>query len=154
MTIQFLDLRLSMNRNQAGGTQTLGTTPILLGDIGIQTAAADGTANEGDVRVALMGTIGFGAAGNNAILITVERDSTDTPGTGTLIYSGAHSTTAGATSSLVSFNAADFPPAAAVDEEIRYTMFVAASTSSPGTVVTVVGPVVFNGIAAAGTTTS
>ena len=40
MSIQFLDLRLSMNRNQAGGVQTLGTTPVLLGDIGIQTAAA------------------------------------------------------------------------------------------------------------------
>ncbi len=69
MSIQFLDLRLSMNRNQAGGVQTLGATPVLLGDIGLQTAAADGTANEGDVRVALMGTIGFGAAGNNAILL-------------------------------------------------------------------------------------
>ncbi|MDI4645940.1 hypothetical protein [Cohnella hashimotonis] len=152
MTIQFLDSRLSLNRNDSAGTQTLSPTPVLLGDIGLQTAAVVGTANEGNVRVELWGTIGVSGVAASTVTVYVQRGGSAIFGSGVIFYTAAVDLMDGPGNRLITFAAADFPPALFVaNREIRYTMFVAAAGEP---VVTVLGPVSFNGLAQAGTTTS
>jgi hypothetical protein len=71
---QFLDLRISEASNNSSGVSPVPTTPALLGDIGLQTAAAVGTSNQNSVRVALWGTVGVSASSTSSITITVERN--------------------------------------------------------------------------------
>ncbi|WP_143106676.1 hypothetical protein [Cohnella sp. OV330] len=145
MSIQFLDLRISEARNNSSGTSPVPTTPTLFGDIGLQTAAVVGTANQNNVRVALWGTVGISAASAGLITITVERNSGDTPGSGSLIYT---LTTGLAAREFITFHAGDFPPTAEVTNQIRYTMFLSSSVAG----MNLDGPISFGGIAAAGTT--
>ncbi|MCC3375913.1 hypothetical protein [Cohnella sp. REN36] len=152
MTIQFLDARLSQHRNDSAGTETLSATPLLLGDIGLQTAAVVGTANQGDVRVELFGTIGISGTSDNTVTVTLQRGGSAVFGSGVLFYTATIDLKDGPGNELISFTAADFPPSIFVaNREIRYTMF---ATKTGATAVTVLGPVSFNGIADAGTTTS
>ncbi len=58
MPIQFLDSRLSLPLSDSEGTERLPRTPLLLGDIGLETAIVTGTPNQSDIRVSLWGTIG------------------------------------------------------------------------------------------------
>jgi hypothetical protein len=152
LTIQFLDSRLSLHRNNSLGTETLSATPLLLGDIGLQTAAVVGTPNQNDVRVELWGTIGVNGISTNTVTIFVQRGGSTIFGSGVIIYTATNDLMDGPGNRLLSFTAADFPPALFVaNREIRYTMF-ASQTGAPA--VTVQGPVSFNGLAQAGTTTS
>ncbi|EFM12379.1 conserved hypothetical protein [Paenibacillus curdlanolyticus YK9] len=154
MTIQFLDGRLSVNRNDSSGTDGITDTPLLIGDIGLQTGAAALLGNEGDVRVALTGTVGIVVDGVVAELtFTIERNGTSAPGSGVLILTEAFNTGGVNTIGPVSISAGDFPPAADVlAGEIRYTLFVSATITEGN--IALSGPVVFNGTAFAGTTTS
>ncbi|MDQ0875857.1 hypothetical protein QFZ77_004516 [Paenibacillus sp. V4I3] len=86
MSNQFLDLRISEASNSSTSVSPVPITPALFGDIGLQTAAAVGTSNQNSVRVALWGTVGVSASSAGSITITVERNSGNTPGSGTLIY--------------------------------------------------------------------
>ena len=153
MSIQFLDERLSVNRSDSLGMQELTTTPLFIGDIGLQVLAAIPTGNAGNVRVALTGTVGLLMTDLGIfadVTITVERNSNGTAGTGTVILTEVVSTGGVAALSPISVNAGDFPPAAAVlAGQIRYTMFIQASVSG----ILLRGPVVFNGCASAGVTT-
>jgi len=152
MAIQFLDERLSIQSNENTGTGFLSATPLLIGDIGLQTGSVD-PGNEDSVRVALQGTVGFlGAVEVTATLtLTIERNGTGTPGTGVLIYTETFDTDGSASFGQMSLTAADFPPALAVlADQIRYTLFI---TSTSGSIV-FSGPAVFNGSASAGTTSS
>ena len=153
MAIQFLDERLSMQSNVNTGTGFFSATPLLIGDIGLQTGAAVDAGNEDSVRVALQGTVGFlGAVEVTATLtLTIERNGTGTAGTGVLIYTETFDTDGSASFGQVSLTAADFPPALAVlANQIRYTLFITSTSDSIG----FSGPAVFNGSASAGTTSS
>jgi len=152
MTIQFLDSRLSLHRNNSAGTETLSAIPLLLGDIGLQTAAVVGTLNQSDVRVELWGTIAVNGTAANTVTIFVQRGGSAIFGSGVIFYTSINDLMDGPGNRLLSFTAADFPPAIFVaNREIRYTMFASATGD---TAVTVQGPVSFNGLAQAGTTTS
>ncbi|WP_127534407.1 hypothetical protein [Paenibacillus kobensis] len=152
MANQFLDKRLSVHRNDSAGTDFLSTTPLLIGDIGLQTGAAVPTGNAANVRVALTGTVGIlnDVAVVDDILLTVERNGNGTAGTGVVILTEAFNTNGAPIAAPFSITAGDFPPAAAVIAgEIRYSLFISATGT--GTV-PLRGPVVFNGSASAGTT--
>ncbi|WP_438446363.1 hypothetical protein [Gorillibacterium sp. sgz5001074] len=152
MTIQFLDSRVSMHRNIGGGTEVLTEIPVMYGDIGLQTAAAVGTVNEGDVRVELWGTVGVTGLAPDSVIIYLQRGGSSVFGSGVIFFSAVYNLIDGPNITLISFHAADFPPALFVqNREIRYTMFVAATGPTP---VTLTGPVTFSGLAQAGTTTS
>jgi len=153
MSIQFLDERISVNRSNSAGVVPLTTTPLFVGDIGLQVLAAIPTGNAANVRVALSGTVGIRMLDTGIfvdVTITVERNSNGTPGTGVVVLTEALSTMGVGAFSPISVNAGDFPPAADVlAGQIRYTMFVQSS----GDGVVLRGPVVFNGSASAGVTT-
>ncbi|MWC28031.1 hypothetical protein [Paenibacillus sp. MMS18-CY102] len=154
MTIQFLDGRLSVFRNDSAGTDLLTDTPLLIGDVGLQTGAAALLGNVGDVRVALTGTVGIFTEGTGAeIILTVERNGTDSAGSGVLILTESFFTNGLSSVVPISVSAGDFPTASEVAAgEIRYTLFIAAIISEGSILLS--GPVVFNGTAFAGTTTS
>ncbi|QHW31394.1 hypothetical protein GZH47_11435 [Paenibacillus rhizovicinus] len=161
MSIQFLDSRISIHRDDFGGSQPLSTLPILVGDIGLQVLAAI-PANTSNVRVSLSGTVVVDFAppveptlelppGPTVITVTVERGGDGTAGTGVTILNEQFNIRVFSALFPISVTAADFPPAADVlAQEIRYTMFVATDGFFD---LILTGPAVFNGIAAAGTTT-
>ncbi|WP_438432815.1 hypothetical protein [Gorillibacterium sp. sgz500922] len=151
MPIEFLDMRTSLFSNNSSGTTIATDTPLLIGDIGLQTASVANTTNASNVRVALEGTVGLpGDQGLiTTITMTIERNGGNTPGSGTLIYVEVFNTNGVAAFSPLSITASDFPPAAAVNAgQIRYTLFISAAE----TPIAIGGPVGFNGWAAAGTT--
>ncbi|MBM7564843.1 hypothetical protein [Paenibacillus sacheonensis] len=156
MTIQFLDQRISIHNDGFGGTEPLDDLPILIGDIGLQVVAAN-PANTSNVRVLLTGTANVALSGSpeepgpTVVSLTVERGGDGTAGTGVMILNQQFEISAFSPFFPISVSAADFPPAAAVlAGEIRYVLFIA----SDGDVALILnGPVVFNGVAAAGTTT-
>lgn len=152
MPIVFVDQRISINSNNSDGETILGVTPLLIGDIGLQTASVANTANAANVRVALDGSVNI--TGDielfATVTLTIERNGTGVAGTGALIYTEVFNTAGDATFSPISITTGDFPPAAAVNaNEIRYTLFIA----STGTTI-LAGPVGFNGSAVAGTTST
>jgi hypothetical protein len=153
MAIQFLDERLSVHRNNSAGAEPITTTPLFIGDIGLQTVAAAPAGNAGLVRVALTGVAGvaLGVESTASVTLTIERNGTGTVGTGTVIYTDTLFLGGGSFSiPPISVVAGDFPPAGVVVAgEIRYSLFISADTDSG---VTLVGPAVFNGSASAGTT--
>ncbi|TVX92074.1 hypothetical protein [Paenibacillus agilis] len=148
MAFQVLDLRLSQFSNTNTGLIDITDTPILIGDIGLITTAAAGTAQAGDVRVWLSGTVGVSTGGEPPdIQFVIERNGADTFGSGTVIYTSTVNPN-DFTNSAFSITAADFPPATDVNtNQIRYTLFV---SSSPASGNEITGPVAFNGIAAVG----
>jgi hypothetical protein len=152
MAFQVLDMRISVDRNNNTGTTVITTTPILVGDIGLITTAVAGTSLAGNVRVWLSGTVGvspFMGPTGIPIQVTIERNGTGAPGTGTLIYTGSINPNASPTQEEFGVTAGDFPPVAAVNAgQIRYSLFV--SMTSAGETFTNTGPNTFNGIAAAG----
>ncbi|MEY8745512.1 hypothetical protein [Paenibacillus tundrae] len=149
MPIQFLDSRLSLHNTFSSGTEILSTTPVLVGDIGLQTVAAIGTPNQSDVRIQLWGTVGVSRSASNVVNIYVVRGGTGAFGSGIIIFNSTIDLSSGPGSRLFSFAAGDFPPAINVATgQIRYTMFVGSTSVDP---VTVIGPVSFNGSAQAGT---
>ncbi|MBB6730839.1 hypothetical protein [Cohnella zeiphila] len=154
MAIQILDERISIaSTNNSKPLGQLSPTPALIGDIGLQVGAAIPTGNTGSVRVALAGIVNltYDLVVNSDITITVERNSNGTAGTGVVIYTQAYST-GGETIPPLSIIAGDFPPIDAVlSGQIRYSMFISSPDSG---VIFYDGPIVFNGSASAGTTTS
>lgn len=153
MPVQFLDSRVSDFFTSDNEDLILPTdTPILLGDIGLQTAAALGTPNQSSIRVQLVGTIGVTIrSGNPRVIVYVQRGGTEVFGSGTIIYTlqGDLPAEAGNTR-LLNFTAGDFPSALdAASGEIRYTMFAVAERSRKSRV-RISGPVNFMGTAAAG----
>lgn len=147
MSIQFLDERLSVHRSDSSGMQQLPTTPLFVGDIGLQVLAAIPSGNAGNVRVALTGTVGVRMTDTGIladITITVERNGNGTAGTGVVILTEVISTQGVAALSPISVSAGDFPRASDVlAGQIRYTMFIQASRDG----IILRGPVVFNGSA-------
>lgn len=152
MAIQFLDERLSVHRNNSAGAESITTTPLFIGDIGLQTVAAAPAGNSALVRVALTGTVGVAieAEGSLSITVTIERNGTGTAGTGTVIYTDTFSVGGGAFDiPPFSVSAGDFPPSnVVVVGQIRYSLFISSSTDLGATLI---GPAVFNGSASAGT---
>lgn len=122
--------------------------------ISLQVAAAIPTGNEGNVRVALTGTVGIRMPDTGIfadITITIERNGTETAGTGVVILTEVLSTQGVGAFSPISVSAGDFPPPSDVlSGQIRYTMFIQSSFQG----IILRGPVVFNGSASAGVTTS
>lgn len=153
MTIQFLDSRVSENRNDCAGTTTLSAIPALFGDIVLHTAAVAGTPNAGDVHIELWGTIGVNGISANSVTIQVQRGISAVFDSGTLIYTTTENFTDGPGNRIISFHAVDFhPPVAEVNARaLRYTMFVSATDSAA---VTMQDLVSFSGMAQAGKTTS
>ncbi|WP_028593074.1 hypothetical protein [Paenibacillus assamensis] len=148
MAFEVLDVRLSQLSNTNTGTAIIGDTPILIGDVGLITTAAAGTSQAGDVRVWLSGTVVVATSAEPPdLILQIERNGTDTFGSGTLIYTESVNPTL-TSSTAISVTAADFPPATDVNtNQIRYTLFISSATVS-GDILT--GPVTFNGIAAVG----
>jgi hypothetical protein len=149
MPIVFVDERISIFANDNTGALVLTATPLLIGDIGLQTFTVANTAIAANVRIALDGTVKVtGDVELFATLtLTIERNSTGIAGTGVLIYTQIFETDGFESIPPLSITAGDFPPAAAVNAgQIRYTLFIASTGA-----VTLTGPVGFNGSAAAGT---
>lgn len=149
MPIQFLDSRLSLPLSDSEGTERLPRTPLLLGDIGLETAIVTGTPNQSDIRVSLWGTIGVSGRSGSSISIYVQRGGTDQFNTGVIIYSAVVELPEDAGTQLVTFATGDFPSAQdAASGEIHYTMF--AQDNSRKSHVRLTGPVSFTGMAVAG----
>ncbi|GMK41459.1 hypothetical protein PCCS19_45150 [Paenibacillus sp. CCS19] len=153
MAIQFLDERLSVHRNNSTGAEPIGATPLLIGDIGLQTVAAAPAGNAGLVRIALTGIVGIALVDAEiltTITVTIERNGTGTAGTGTVIYTDSFiPPNTGFDIPPFSVSAGDFPPInIVVAGQIRYRLFISAGADS---VFTLRGPAVFNGSASAGT---
>ncbi|MBD8498773.1 hypothetical protein [Paenibacillus arenosi] len=149
MAFKVLDMRLSQLSNTDTGTLNIEETPILIGDVGLITTAVAGTAQAGDVRVWLSGTVGvgYGSAEEPEILIRIERNGTETFGSGTLIYTESFLTVF-SNFLPISITVTDFPPATDVNaNQIRYTLFISSSENAG---IELSGPVTFNGIAAVG----
>ncbi|MCM3747213.1 hypothetical protein M3223_07575 [Paenibacillus pasadenensis] len=155
MAIQFLDERLSTLLIDSSGTELLSNTPLLIGDIGLQVAAAQLVPEHlTSVRVSLTGMIGIREIEGPMELslnftIRIERNGTDTFGSGTVIFEENFILIGEPAFSPLAVVAGDFPPADVVMEgQIRYTMFISLPRGTP----TLTGPVTFNGSAATGTT--
>lgn len=145
MTIQFVDLRIS---NQAASDATpvvipLAATPLIFGDIGIQTAGVL-PENIGNVRVLLSGYV---KTENNPLFnqntIRVRRN-------GTIILTTTFGVAISRENEAFGFTAVDNPPAAAVAAgQIQYTaeIFTVAAATDPFNNVQARN---FSGIAAAG----
>lgn len=180
MTLQFLDSRLSEHNNGSSSTEVVSTGGVfdLIGDIGLQMTSVLAI-NIDKVRVSLNGTVGvsqwrdttYPAKGygsddldvgpyiiggftnsywHKAILkITIERGGTGVQGTGITILE--EEVILETTQLDISVTGSDFvPPAFVILGEVRYTMFITNLTQYSK--VTLNGPVVFNGVASAGTT--
>ncbi|AIQ18743.1 hypothetical protein NSS79_19015 [Paenibacillus sp. FSL L8-0436] len=145
MTIQFVDLRLS---NQAASDATpvvipLAATPLVFGDIGIQTAGVL-PENQSNVRVLLAGYV---KTENNPLFNTntlrVRRN-------GTIIFTTTFGVAISRENEAFGFSAVDVPPAAIVATgQIQYTVeiFTNAAATDPFNNVQARN---FSGIAAAG----
>lgn len=146
MPIQFLDTRVSIANNTNTGTGVLSdTTPLLVGDIGLQVV---GTVTPADIRVSLWGTLGVSATAANEVTITIERGGNGTSGSGTVIFTATVDVTTG--SNLITVHAADFQPPFPVSGELRYSMYALDTGTGPD--ITVTGPITFSGHAVSGTT--
>ncbi|SDT51759.1 hypothetical protein SAMN05444162_4721 [Paenibacillaceae bacterium GAS479] len=148
MAIQFLDQRVSTFLIDSSGAELIAATPLLIGDIGLQVVAAQDVNN---VLVSLTGMAGI--VGNlelDAIItLTVEKNGTDTLGSGTVVFQEDFETSFVPAFSPLVVVAGDSPTAAEVlAGQIRYTLFASASEGA----FLVSGPVTFNGVASAGTT--
>ncbi|AZN39844.1 hypothetical protein [Paenibacillus albus] len=163
---QLLDMRLSVHSNTSGGDTELTNTPLLIGDIGLQTAGV-ASINASNARVLLTGTVSVAkfydpdvvvlteeAILASFITITIERGGTEIAGSGTVIWEEIVAVgLAELTIAPLSINAGDFPPAASVlTGQIRYTMFISVDNPFYSYRFELSGPAVLNGIAAAGTT--
>lgn len=145
MTIQFVDLRIS---NQAASDATpavipLAATPLVFGDIGIQTAGVL-PANTGNVRVLLSGYV---KTENNPLFnqntIRVRRN-------GTIIFTTTFGVAISRENEAFGFTAVDNPPAVDVlAGQIQYTaeIFTLAAATDPFNNVQARN---FSGIASAG----
>lgn len=159
MAIQFLDMRMSEHISIAteDGEEINNSSAMFIGDLGIQTLAAVGTPNQGDVRVWLSGTVTVLRPGGIRtpppdVELFILRNGDGTPTSGSLIYHMTfNSGTDNLTVSPISITACDFPNANLVAVgQIRYTLFI-RSDSTPGTGdLLLIGPVAFNGMASAG----
>ncbi|WP_342561250.1 hypothetical protein NST84_16385 [Paenibacillus sp. FSL R7-0345] len=145
MTIQFVDLRIS---NQAASDATpavipLAATPLVFGDIGIQTAGVL-PANTGNVRVLLSGYV---KTENNPLFnqntLRVRRN-------GTIIFTTTFGVAISRENEAFGFTAVDNPPAVDVlAGQIQYTaeIFTLAAVTDPFNNVQARN---FSGIASAG----
>lgn len=139
------------------GVELNNGSALFIGDLGIQTLAAVGTPNQGDVRIWLSGTVTVLRPGGVQtpppdVKLFITRNGDGTLSSGTLIYNMTfNSGTEILTVSPISITACDFPSASLVAAgQIRYTLFI-TSASPPGTGdLFLIGPVAFNGIACAG----
>lgn len=145
MTIQFVDLRLS---NQAASDNTpavipLAATPLVFGDIGIQTAGVL-PANQSNVRVLLSG---FLKVENNPLFNT---NTINVRRNGTIIFTTTFGVAISRENEAFGFTAVDVPPALAVAAgQIQYTaeIFTNALATDPFNNVQARN---FSGVAAAG----
>ncbi|AIQ72483.1 MULTISPECIES: hypothetical protein [Paenibacillus] len=145
MTIQFVDLRLS---NQAASDATpavipLAATPLVFGDIGIQTAGVSAE-NQGNVRVLLTG---FLKVENNPLFNT---NTVNVRRNGTIIFTTTFGVAISRENEAFGFTAVDIPPPAAVATgQIQYTaeIFTNAAATDPFNNVQARN---FSGVAAAG----
>ncbi|MEK3865114.1 hypothetical protein MHH60_16695 [Paenibacillus sp. FSL H7-0716] len=145
MTIQFVDLRLS---NQAASDATpavipLAATPLVFGDIGIQTAGVLAE-NQGNVRVLLTG---FLKVENNPLFNT---NTVNVRRNGTIIFTTTFGVAISRENEAFGFTAVDIPPPAAVATgQIQYTaeIFTNAAATDPFNNVQARN---FSGVAAAG----
>lgn len=169
MSTILLDMRLSVHDNSSSGETELTNTPLVIGDIGLQTTGA-APFNLNNVRALLTGTVGVAKVydpdivvekllrevppGTTIITLTIERGGTNVAGSGTVIWEEIADVAAlQLTIAPLSVSAGDFPPAsAAATGQIRYTMFISVNNPLYSYRFFLSGPVVFNGIAAAGTT--
>lgn len=143
MTIQFIDLRLSEQANSDAAAVPIPATatPLVFGDIGIQTAGVL-PANQGLVRVQLWGYVKVvGSPATNVNTISIFRN-------GALIFTTTIGVAINLENEAFGFSAVDFPPIAAVQAgQIRYTAEI--STPAPNAANTA-GARNFSGMAAAG----
>ncbi|MGE7615782.1 hypothetical protein [Paenibacillus sp. FSL F4-0243] len=145
MTIQFVDLRLS---NQAASDATpavipLAATPLVFGDIGIQTAGVSAE-NQGNVRILLTG---FLKVENNPLFNT---NTVNVRRNGTIIFTTTFGVAISRENEAFGFTAVDVPPPAAVAAgQIQYTaeIFTNAAATDPFNNVQARN---FSGVAAAG----
>ncbi|MEK3662526.1 hypothetical protein BSK65_23395 [Paenibacillus odorifer] len=145
MTIQFVDLRLS---NQAASDATpavipLAATPLVFGDIGIQTAGVSAD-NQGNVRILLTG---FLKVENNPLFNT---NTVNVRRNGTIIFTTTFGVAISRENEAFGFTAVDVPPPAAVAAgQIQYTaeIFTNAAATDPFNNVQARN---FSGVAAAG----
>ncbi|MEK4344335.1 hypothetical protein [Paenibacillus sp. FSL P4-0184] len=145
MTIQFVDLRLS---NQAASDATpavipLAATPLVFGDIGIQTAGVSAE-NQGNVRILLTG---FLKVENNPLFNT---NTVNVRRNGSIIFTTTFGVAISRENEAFGFTAVDVPPPAAVAAgQIQYTaeIFTNAAATDPFNNVQARN---FSGIAAAG----
>ncbi|MEK4234924.1 hypothetical protein [Paenibacillus sp. FSL H7-0714] len=145
MTIQFVDLRLS---NQAASDATpavipLAATPLVFGDIGIQTAGVSAD-NQGNVRILLTG---FLKVENNPLSNT---NTVNVRRNGTIIFTTTFGVAISRENEAFGFTAVDVPPPAAVAAgQIQYTaeIFTNAAATDPFNNVQARN---FSGVAAAG----
>ncbi|MFC4775994.1 hypothetical protein ACFO9Q_04270 [Paenibacillus sp. GCM10023252] len=164
MAIQFIDMRLSLQNNE-GDLTFVGIaptpTPLMIGDIGLQTVSVVGTANQSNVRVWLSGTVGLRFATtsgepppSSVVTFIVSRNSDGgDPASGTIILTEVINTTTYPFNVPVSITSSDFPPSNEVEAgEIRYSLYVQIDAVVEGTTALLTGPTAFNGMAAAGTT--
>ncbi len=142
MPIQFLDQRVSSFAPAA--PVVIPTTPLLVGDIGLQTASVL-PENAGDIRVELNCLIDAPlTAAVAAVLYTIVVAREGTP-IYTRILLGAQ-----LAAQPFGFTVVDYQPPAPVDGEIQYTVTIAAASLHT---TETVARVEFAGSAAAGTTT-
>ncbi|SDT51744.1 hypothetical protein SAMN05444162_4720 [Paenibacillaceae bacterium GAS479] len=153
MAIQFLDQRLSTFLIDSSGSGSISDTPTLIGDIGLQVVAAQLVPEHlTSVRVSLTGMAGIitNPEADASITLCIEKNGTNTLGSGTVIFREDFDTNFIPAFSPLAVIAGDFPTAAEVSAgQIRYTLFA----SSTGVPLTLNGPVTFNGSASTGTTT-
>ncbi|CAM3719318.1 hypothetical protein COLU111180_04740 [Cohnella lubricantis] len=142
----FLDQRSSMNASTTIAIP-LSTTPVLFGDIGLQTQgiAGNGLGNNGSLIVNLSGTIGVSLGVASTVTINVVRGGSIAGGT--IIYT-AQSPFLSAVSQNISFSAQDLLAPAAL--ETQYTAFVTGTGLGGVLAGTRVGPEAFWGTASVG----
>ncbi|MEC0125325.1 hypothetical protein [Paenibacillus pabuli] len=154
MTIRALDMRVSEHNSGTGGNiEYVFVTPILIGDLGIQTSSVSPDLNS--VRVWLSGSVTFYKAldspDDTDVTVVIERNGNGTLGSGTRIYqSVVRPGPIDGTASTISITAADLPNIQAlITGQIRYSLFIYSNleVGQPGVWMVNAG---FNGIAFSG----
>lgn len=143
---RFLDQRSSQNAG-APIAIPLSATPVLFGDIGLQTQgiAGNGLGNNGSLIVDLAGTVGLSLSVASTVTINVVRGPSIAGGT--IIYTAVLPFIS-AVSETVSFNAQDLNAPAAL--QTQYTAFVSGVGLLGVLPGTRIGPEAFWGIASQG----
>ncbi|SEP17911.1 hypothetical protein [Paenibacillus sp. OV219] len=144
MTIQFVDSRISSQADTDEAvlvTIPVAATPLLFGDIGIQTAGVE-VANQGLVRVQLTGFVKVVVGPQfGSVTIQVFRE-------GILIFTSTYTAVEALENEMLGFSAIDFPSAAYVaNGQIRYTALIFTAFPNPATTA---GARNFSGFATAG----